>query len=151
MAYLIDTNVLLRDLQANDLDHATAVSAVVNLMQQHEKLHVAPQNLIEVWNVASRPVNRNGLGPSPAQAEAKVSALESIFPLLQSSPDVFREWKRLAVTYGVSGIQVHDTHLVAAMKANGIVNLLTFNPNDFSRFQPEGIIVVHPRNVATIP
>jgi hypothetical protein len=35
---------------------------------------------------------------------------------------------------GVSGIQVHDARMVAAMRVHGIANLLTLNAKDFRRY-----------------
>jgi predicted nucleic acid-binding protein len=46
------------------------------------------------------------------------------------------------VTHGVSGKTTHDARLVAAMIANRITHILTFNADDFARYA--GIKVVHP-------
>ncbi len=51
------------------------------------------------------------------------------------------------VAYGVSGVQVHDAHLVAAMLANGITHILTFNAADFTRYTGAGIVVVDPESI----
>jgi len=45
----------------------------------------------------------------------------------------------------VSGVQVHDARLVAVMKAYGIRGIVTFNPQDFTRFAE--IEVIHPQQV----
>jgi predicted nucleic acid-binding protein len=45
----------------------------------------------------------------------------------------------------VSGRQVHDARLVAAMKVHNVTHLLTFNTDDFKRFSE--IMVVNPLNV----
>jgi hypothetical protein len=58
--------------------------------------------------------------------------------------DQFR--RRLLVNYGVSGVQVHDAHLVAAMLVHGVKTILTFNTKDFARFA--GIEAVHPEKIA---
>ena len=55
-------------------------------------------------------------------------------------PDL--RWRQLVIKYQVSGVQVHDTRLVAAMLEHGIAHLLTFNTDDFKRFSE--INVVHP-------
>ena len=62
-------------------------------------------------------------------------------------PAVFLEWRRLVVTFGVSGVQVHDARLVAAMKVNGVTHILTFNTSDFKRYGSEGIVAVDPAAV----
>jgi len=61
MAFLIDTNILLRSLQPHHPQCALAEGAVAKLRTRNETLHVAAQNLIEFWAVeprASRPVNK---------------------------------------------------------------------------------------------
>lgn len=55
------------------------------------------------------------------------------------------EWRRLVVHYRVSGVQVHDARIVAAMQTHGITHLLTFNGDDFRRFSE--ITVVHPSEI----
>ena len=57
--------------------------------------------------------------------------------------------KRLVVRHAVSGVQVHDTRLVALMTANGIRYLLTLNPTDFKRFP--NVIAVTPAEVLANP
>src|ERR1700689_1077354 len=62
---LIDTNVLLRLLQPRHPQYSIAAAAVAELRKQRADLCVAPQNLVEFWVVATRPVVNNGLGMSP--------------------------------------------------------------------------------------
>jgi predicted nucleic acid-binding protein len=64
--------------------------------------------------------------------------------VLADAPSIYPEWKRLVLAFGVSGVQVHDARLVAAMKVNGITHILTFNTGDFVRYSPEGIVAVDP-------
>jgi len=106
-----------------------------------------PQNLAEFWNVATRPAEKNGFGLTPAAADRSLRFLERLIPLLEDSPAVYPEWRRLVVASGVSGVQVHDARLVAAMKAHGVTHILTFNTTDFTRYIPEGIVAVDPSSV----
>ena len=55
------------------------------------------------------------------------------------------ERRKIVVAAGVSGIQVHDARMVAAMRVHGIANLLTLNAKDFRRFS--GITVLSPDEV----
>jgi predicted nucleic-acid-binding protein len=64
-ATLVDTDVLLRLLQPQHPQYSTAAKAVAELRQQRVDLCIAPQNLVEFWVVATRPVANNGLGMSP--------------------------------------------------------------------------------------
>lgn len=145
MAYLADTNILLRWVSPADPQHSLAVSSVKALQRRGEIVHITPQNLIEFWNVATRQAAANGLGMSPAEAERQVESLELLFPLVPDTPDVYREWRRLVSVAGVSGVRVHDARLAAVMLANGLTHVLTFNSADFKGFP--GITVVRPEDV----
>ena len=147
MAYLLDTNVLLRYVQPSDPDHGLAVTALDRLFDRGEEVCLVAQNLIEFWNVATRPSAHNGLGLSIAQAQLELQALEASFAVRPETPGLYAKWRHLVVTYSVIGVQVHDTRLVAAMQLQGVSHLLTFNAGHFARFTPEGLVVVHPRDV----
>lgn len=94
MAYLLDTNVLVRLASSSDASHAIAARAIHELHKRGEVLHATPQCLIEFRNVATRPVAVNGLGASAAAAEMHAVAFESAFPLLSEMPDIFPLGKR---------------------------------------------------------
>ncbi len=144
MIYLVDTNILLRFADRSHPLHPSIRTAVRNLRQNRHMLKIASQNCIEFWNVATRPITRNGFGLLPTEAEQLLQLIERIFPVLPDSSDVYQEWRRLIVVFGVSGVQVHDARLVASMKVNGISHILTFNTNDFKRYISEGITAVAP-------
>jgi predicted nucleic acid-binding protein len=147
MIYLADTNVLLRFAPRGPLANAVVRSAVHKLRAGGHVLRAASQNLMEFWNVATRPAARNGYGLSPAGADRRLRRIEQIFAMLPDSPAVYTQWRRLVVAYGVSGIQVHDARLAAAMLVNGISHILTLNTADFTRYAPEGVVAVDPRTV----
>jgi predicted nucleic acid-binding protein len=74
-----------------------------------------------------------------------VLAIETGMSLLPDSDAVYREWRRIVVHYNVSGVQVHDARLAAAMHVHGVSHILTLNVTDFSRFN--GLTAVHPDTV----
>lgn len=119
-----------------------SVGATNALLVRGEKLYVVPQNLVEFWNVCTRPLDRNGLGRTTTEAGAEIHRLKSLFPLLLDTPLIYLEWERLVTTYSVQGVQVHDAKLVAAMRIHGLTHILTFNMQDFTRYQE--ITAVHP-------
>ena len=139
MSTLVDTNVLLRRTQPNHESHALAVESVARILESGEPVCVTPQNISEFWNVATRPQAQNGLGFSVAFAAAEVAKIEQALILLPDSPATYAEWKRLVLTYGVMGIKVHDARLVAAMAVHGVRRILTFNTNDFKRYDIEAL------------
>jgi predicted nucleic acid-binding protein len=101
------------------------------------------QNVAEFWNTCTRPLNRNGYGLSPQEADRRAKFFEDKLQLLLDSVAVHQEWRRLLVTHNVSRVQVHDARLVAAMRVQGIRRILTFNDKDFARYRD--IEAVHPR------
>ncbi len=149
MAYLLDTNLLVRLGNTVDARHSVAAHAVFELHRRGEVLHITPQVLIEFRNVATRPIAVNGLGLSAAGAEAKAAVFEATFPLLAETPDIYPAWKALVGALGVVGKQVHDARLVAVCHVHGVSHLLTFNVAHFARlagFGP-GVVVVDPASV----
>ena len=145
MDCLTDTNIILRLTEPAHPMHRIALTAVKKLFADGHNLCLIPQNLIEFWNVATRPADKNGLGKTTNQTEADIGVLESVFTILPDSPAIYPEWRRLVVEHSVAGKQVHDTRLVAAMNIHKITHLLTFNTGDFKRFA--GIVLIDPTTV----
>jgi hypothetical protein len=52
----------------------------------------------------TRPVERNGLGLSVAEAEREVLAIEAGMSLLPENERVYREWRQIVVNHGVRGV-----------------------------------------------
>ena len=146
MSYLLDTNILLRFIVSEHPLNGVTVEATDKLKADNKKLFIAPQNLIELWNVATRPKQKNGLGLTPAITKQEIELLKTLFTLLFDKPQIYSEWEHLANTYQVKGVNVHDTRLVAFMLVHNLSHILTFNIKDFQRFNSE-IIVVHPDTV----
>lgn len=145
MIYLVDTNVLLRSIQQADPMHAHARRAAATLTRQDQQLSIVAQNLIEFWAVATRPAVNNGLALSIDETAQHVATFKRVFSLLTDTPDIFLEWERLVDQHKVIGRQVHDARLVAAMKVHNVTHLLTFNTDDFKRY--DEVTVVHPQNI----
>lgn len=135
MSVFVDTNVLLRSVQPSHPVHEPAVRGIAALIRAGEPLVITPQIVAEFWNVATRPVEHNGLGWSHQQALDEIVKIEGFFSVLIESIDVYAEWKRLVIANGVTGVQSHDARLVAAMKVYGIDRILTFNTQDFARYK----------------
>jgi predicted nucleic acid-binding protein len=149
MSVLLDTNILTRAAQPGHSMHSAAVGAVAALRRQGEVLCLVPQNLYEFWVVCTRPLAQNGLGLSPAEAEAEITRLKGLFVLLDETPGVYPQWERLVVRHQVSGKNAHDARLVAALLVHGLSRLLTFNVSDFARYP--GVAVLEPSQVLAAP
>lgn len=115
------------------------------LATRGDELRVIAQNLIEFWAVATRSIADNGVGITAAQAVQELTKLKTLFGVLPDTADILPQWERLVVKHQVLGKQVHDTRLVVAMKVHGITHLLTFNIDDFKRY--DEITVVNPSSV----
>lgn len=122
-------------------------TAIRELLANEHQLRTTSQNFAEFWNVSTRPTDRNGFGQTSVEANDLLRDLEMLFPLLPDSPEVYPIWRRLVVDYDVSGVQVHDARLAAAMIAHNVTRILTFNLTDFQRYKPEGIMAVNPAAV----
>jgi hypothetical protein len=97
MAYLVDSNLLVRLANRADIDYFTARNAIFVLRSQGDALHTSPQNLIEFRNVV----------------EKQATLYERLFPILPETPEIYPAWKTLVQAAGVVGKQVHDARLVA--------------------------------------
>jgi predicted nucleic acid-binding protein len=149
MAILLDTSILVRLANQNDVQHPVAARAVVELHRRNEVLHITPQVLVEFRNAATWPKSANGAGLSVVETEAHAATFEAKFTLLPETPDIFPGWKAIVGALGIIGKQVHDARLVAACPVHAVTHLLTFNLAHFSRmasFGP-GVVVVDPATV----
>jgi predicted nucleic acid-binding protein len=144
---LLDTSTLLRTLQVRHPQYETVARALETLPSRGRDLHIVPQNLVELWVVATRPAEQNGLGMTPAAAAMELIRIKSMFPLLPDTPAIYPVWENLVIQYHVSGKTAHDARLVAAMQVHGLTSILTFDKTGFTRYA--GIEVVHPADAAT--
>src|SRR5258708_3776134 len=131
---LVDTNILLRISRRSDPQHKLVDAALAQLAGQGTTLLYTHQNIAELWNAMTRPIIRNGLGLTVSDADLVVRTIEVGMTLLPDNDAVYREWRRIVVQYGVSGVQVHDARLAAAMYVHRVDHILTLNVSDFSRF-----------------
>lgn len=151
MSSLLDTGILLRLADRRDEQHETVFRAVQSLISRREELLITTQNVAEFCNVATRPVDNNGLGLAPDDAlDLLEQQIEPICSILSEPDEAYAELKRLIAKYGVTGKQVHDARLVATMLVWQIENVLTLNERDFRRYESEGITIVTPTSIATM-
>lgn len=143
--YLLDTNILLRLSKRNDPWHGVVKTALDALTERGADICCTAQNVSEFWNVSTRPSDRNGFGLSIEETDEALRAIEQTVTVLPDNDQIYRRWRVLVVRHRVSGVQVHDARLAAAMQAHGISHILTLNQPDFVRYTD--ISVVHPQNV----
>ncbi len=141
MNVLVDTNVILRAIQRGHRQQIAARGALARVSKDGNCPCVASQNLVEIWTVVTRPIENNGFGLTPAQSDRVLVRIEKLVRRLPDSDDVYAEWRRLVVSYGVSGKESHDARLVAAMIVHGIRRILTFDRADFARYREIEVVV----------
>ncbi len=131
---LVDTNVLLRITRRTDPQHPVVDKALARSAGNGTTRYYTNQNIAELWNAITRPLSRNGFGLSIDEAEREVRAIEHGMSFLPDNEAVYREWRQLVFQYSVSGVQVHDARLAAAMYVHQVPHILTLNVDDFARF-----------------
>lgn len=143
--YLLDTNVVLRFSNPSDFQHDLATEAVATLLSQGNECYLTAQVLIELWVVATRPIDVNGLGWSVEQTHDVIKQLLSRFPMASETSQIFPSWFALVTDNQIKGKRTHDIRIVAVMLTSDINHILTLNPDDFSGVSD--ISVVHPQQV----
>ncbi len=147
MTYIADANFVLRLIDKASAHHTIARGSLAKIQGRGDTITLAPQSLFEFYAVATRPkIARGGLGLSPTDAARWMRVFQSLFELLPELP-IFAHWERLVATYQTSGAASHDARYVALMLAHGLTHILTFNGSDFTRYTPEGIVVVDPQTI----
>jgi len=71
-----------------------------------------------------------------------IAAIRGRFPVLPEPPEVLDLWLDLVIRNSLRGKRIHDAHLLATMRANGVTKLLTLNAADFPA--TPGITVLTP-------
>ena len=147
--YLADTNLILRLADPASPQHAIATRALTHLLAKGDEVYLTPQNFIEFWAVATRPLDANGFGWGRERTAKEVTDLQERFPLLPDSPDIFTRWLELVRQLPIYGKRVHDARLVAVLQAHAIEHLITFNGSDFAPFP--SLSLIDPRSMASLP
>ena len=143
---LVDTNILVRWVREESAEFRTVDDALARIADSGAITCYTSQILGELWNALTRPVDRNGYGLTPPEAELRAVEVEASLRLLPDTPRVHRAWRQILIDYRVSGVQVHDARIVAAMRVYGVHRILTFNAKDFARY--DGIEAVNPLQLA---
>jgi len=138
---LIDTNVLVRAADPIDPAHQAAIEGLIRLRRTGTALWVAAQNVIEFWNVVTRPMSSNGLGWPVEAALVEHRPIERLYRLVLDEPGIYEKWKDLVGEHRVAGRQVFDARLVAIMLIAEIDCIVTFSRADFTRF---GVAILDP-------
>ena len=134
MKVLVDTNVLVRLANPADANQSTELNALAAVAAAGHRPCLVPQVIYEYWVVATRPVDKNGLGHSIEMAERDLAQFDADFELLPDTAVILPAWRQVVIHRRVIGKLAHDARLVAAMIRHNVTHLMTFNAPDFKRF-----------------
>ena len=130
---ILDTNVLVSSTASRRKLHEVARN-VVQWPMSGKQACVSGQILREYLVVATRPLESNGLGLTPAEAVANVSAFRSLMHCLEENEEVQERLAELVLTHECRGVVIHDANVVATALAHGVPAIVTENWEDFRRF-----------------
>ena len=140
MIILADSNILTALAKRQSTQYLETRRSLTILRRRGDRICLVPQNFVEFWAVATRPIFSNGLGLDAAKAFVEVRKFKRYFEFFDDVPNIFASWERLVAKYKVVGRNVHDTRLVAAMMQHGLSHILTLNVKDFKRFEEINVI-----------
>jgi hypothetical protein len=106
--YLVDSNVLLRWIKPDDRDYPLVVSAIDSTLQRGAVFCYTSQNVAEFWNTCTRPLDHNGYGLSPQEADRRARCFEDKLRLLPDSLAVHQEWRKLPLILEPSQQSIHE-------------------------------------------
>ena len=130
----VDTNVLLSATDRSRLHHDEARGLSRAAREAGYSLALSGQIIREYLVVATRPVEVNGLGMSPADALHNVGTFTPRAVLCAETEAVSARLRSLTATYALSGKRIHDANVVATMVAHDIHWLITENGDEFEVF-----------------
>jgi predicted nucleic acid-binding protein len=120
MEVLADTNVWLRLADTHALQHAEVKQCVVRLLSMRAHLFLVPQNIVEFWAVATRPIDANGLGWAAERTALEISNIRAQFVLLPENERIFDRWLEIVTLEQIKGKRMHDARLAAQLSVHGI-------------------------------
>ena len=137
---IIDTNVLIYALDTAAPQHTAALALLDAARADAATLFVTPQILCEFYSVVTNP-RRVARPRAAAEAIAVLSEMLSFLHVLPIPAGTIDRLLDLLRRRPVTGSDVFDLQIVAAMQANGISRIYTFNVADFEAF-PELSVVM---------
>ena len=129
----IDTNVLVRARFTAAPEHALARERLRTALGGTEPVRISRQVVREYLAVVTRPQTWSAPLAMP-DALRDADWFLSTFDLLEDGPEVTRVLAALCRDVPVAGRRVHDANIVATMLAHAEERLLTFDLQDFRRY-----------------
>ena len=144
-AVALDTNILLRLVHTESPEHQVCQNGVRDLAELGAEFVIVPQVAVELWVVATRPTEVNGLGWQPSFVRSMLDQILLQVAVLPESTEAFARWIDIVTFKQVRGKRAHDARIAATLAANGVRHLLTLNAQDFTGF-PD-LVAIHPARI----
>lgn len=131
----VDTNVLVY-AHFHDADQYGDSIALLDRAQSGDiELFATPQIFTEFYSVVTNP-RRVSEPLEPDDALDAINDLTAMpgLTVLGFPSDILTRWTSLVRQTGVTGPDAFDVQIVAAMQANSLQRLYTYNTSDFSGF-----------------
>lgn len=140
--FFVDTNVLIAATDGGRASHPDALRVIQEVPRLGGHLAWSGQVKREYLVVATRPIERNGLGLDPGLAVENTRQFGCFVDLLDESSSVSRRLEQLVRRYGLKGKRIHDANIVATMMESGLTRLITDDSTDYRAF--DTIEAIHP-------
>lgn len=130
---IVDANVLVYAMDADALQHMPSRNLLEAARVSSTTLYVTSQILCEFYSI----VTNGRRVRKPRTAEEALNAIAGLLAFLHVLPIPARAvegWLDLLRRHPVTGGEVFDLQIIAAMQANGIHRIYTFNSDDFKVF-----------------
>lgn len=128
-----DTNIILRAYHDSFPEHETVKATFDHFLAEHD-LWISRQVIREYLVQATHPRTFETPLTGEQVVEQVGNILKSCFVADETKATTL-QLLSLLKSYPVSGKQIHDANIVAAMLSNGIDTLLTLNIADFKRYE----------------
>ena len=130
----IDTNILLEATDKGRAHQPDCQNFLEGLITTKQTAYITGQILREYLVVATRPVEKNGLGLSPNFAIRNINRFRSFLFQLDETPKTTQRLLELIEQNDLCGKRIHDAQIIAVMLENGINTIISYNHNDFACF-----------------
>jgi predicted nucleic acid-binding protein len=128
----VDTNILVYATDDESPFNAKSLAIINQLMTDGIDIAICPQIIREYLVILTR-----GLTPDdPARSKAlhNVEKFIESFTLLDETRESVAQLQMIMDNCPVGGKQIHDANIIAVMRVYGVKRLLTYNRDDFKKY-----------------
>lgn len=136
---IIDTNVLVYALDVDAPRHTASRTLLEAARDGSTTLYVTSQILCEFYSIVTN-ARRVSKPRTSADAVSAISGLLAFLQVLPIPAQTVEGWLSLLRRRPVTGGDVFDLQIVAAMRANDVQRIYTFNTDDFEVFSEISVV-----------